>query len=151
MMGCYGYMGWLWWVKLCDCEIVDVVLVCVGMSEFCYWQIGEFFGGQKKCVFLVCVIVQQGQVILLDEFFIGVDVQIEVWIISLLCEFCDEGCIMLVFIYNFGLVSEFCDYMVMVKGIVLVSGLIEIIFIVENLEWVFSGVLCYVVLIGVEV
>lgn len=57
---------------------------------------------------------------------------------------------MFVLMYNFGLVMIFCDYMVMVKGIVLVSGLIDIIFIVENLELVFSGVLCYVIFNGLE-
>lgn len=57
---------------------------------------------------------------------------------------------MLVLMYNFGFVIEFCDYMVMIKGIVLVSGFIEIMFIVVNLEQVFSGVLCYIVLSGGE-
>lgn len=77
-MGCYGYMGWLCCFIVYDYVCVDVVLVWVDMQEYCYRQIGELFGGQKKCVFFVRVIVQDGQVILLDEFFIGVDVKIEV-------------------------------------------------------------------------
>lgn len=41
---------------------------------------------------------------------------------------------MLVLIYNFGLVFEFCDWIVLVKGMVLVYGLMEMIFIWDNLE-----------------
>lgn len=48
---------------------------------------------------------------------------------------------MLVVIYNLGFVLEYCDCMVLVKGIVLVYGLIKEVFILENLKMVFGGVL----------
>jgi manganese/iron transport system ATP-binding protein len=91
-----------------------------------------------------------GQVILLDEPFTGVDVKTEARIISLLRELRDEGCTMLVSTHNFGSVSEFCDYTVMVKGTVLASGPTETTFTAENLERAFSGVLRHVVLSGSE-
>ena len=107
-------------------------------------------GGQKKRVFLARAIAQQGQVILLDEPFTGVDVQTEARIISLLRELRDEGCTMLVSTHNLGSVSEFCDYTVMVKGTVLASGPTETTFTAENLERAFSGVLRHVALTGAE-
>ena len=111
---------------------------------------GELSGGQKKRVFLARAIAQQGQVILLDEPFTGVDVQTEARIISLLRELRDEGCTMLVSTHNLGSVSEFCDYTVMVKGTVLASGPTETTFTAENLERAFSGVLRHVALTGAE-
>ncbi len=120
------------------------------MSEFRHRQIGELSGGQKKRVFLARAIAQQGQVILLDEPFTGVDVQTEARIISLLRELRDEGCTMLVSTHNLGSVSEFCDYTVMVKGTVLASGPTETTFTAENLERAFSGVLRHVALTGGE-
>ena len=110
----------------------------------------ELSGGQKKRVFLARAIAQQGQVILLDEPFTGVDVQTEARIISLLRELRDEGCTMLVSTHNLGSVSEFCDYTVMVKGTVLASGPTETTFTAENLERAFSGVLRHVALTGAE-
>jgi manganese/iron transport system ATP-binding protein len=46
-------------------------------------QIGELSGGQKKRVFLARALAQEGQVILLDEPFTGVDVTTEEAIIAL--------------------------------------------------------------------
>ncbi|MDR8459456.1 ATP-binding cassette domain-containing protein, partial [Acinetobacter baumannii] len=86
------HMGWLRRAKPRDREIVDAALARVGMSEYRHRQIGELSGGQKKRVFLARAIAQQGQVILLDEPFTGVDVQTEARIISLLRELRDEGC-----------------------------------------------------------
>ena len=120
------------------------------MLELRHRQIGELSGGQKKRVFLARAIAQQGEVILLDEPFTGVDVKTEARIITLLRELRDEGKTMLVSTHNLGSVSGFCDYTVMVKGTVLASGPTETTFTAENLERAFSGVLRHVVLSGSE-
>lgn len=150
MMGRYGHMGMLRRAKTQDHQAVDAALARVGMLEFRHRQIGELSGGQKKRVFLARAIAQDGQVILLDEPFTGVDVQTEAKIIELLRELRDEGRTMLVSTHNLGSVTEFCDYTVMVKGTVLASGPTESTFTAENLEQAFSGVLRHVVLSGGE-
>lgn len=150
MMGRYGHMGMLRRAKAQDHQAVDAALARVGMLEFRHRQIGELSGGQKKRVFLARAIAQDGQVILLDEPFTGVDVQTEGKIIELLRELRDEGRTMLVSTHNLGSVTEFCDYTVMVKGTVLASGPTETTFTAENLEQAFSGVLRHVVLSGSE-
>jgi manganese/iron transport system ATP-binding protein len=146
MMGRYGHMGMLRRAKAPDHQAVDAALARVGMQEFRHRQIGELSGGQKKRVFLARAIAQDGQVILLDEPFTGVDVQTEAKIIELLRELRDEGRTMLVSTHNLGSVTEFCDFTVMVKGTVLASGPTETTFTAENLEKAFSGVLRHVVL-----
>lgn len=150
MMGRYGHMGWLRRAKDRDHSAVDAALARVGMLDFRHRQIGELSGGQKKRVFLARAIAQDGQVILLDEPFTGVDVQTEARIIALLRELRDEGRTMLVSTHNLGSVTEFCDYTVMVKGTVLASGPTETTFTAANLEQAFSGVLRHVVLRGGE-
>ena len=50
-------------------------LARVGMTDFRKRQIGELSGGQRKRVFLARALAQDGQVILLDEPFTGVDVR----------------------------------------------------------------------------
>jgi len=150
MMGRYGRMGMLRIPKEHDKRIVTEALERVDMQAFRHRQIGELSGGQKKRVFLARAIAQQGDVILLDEPFTGVDVKTEAKIIDLLRELRDEGKTMLVSTHNLGSVTEFCDYTVMVKGTVLASGPTATTFTTENLEQAFSGVLRHVVLSGTE-
>lgn len=150
MMGRYGHMGFMRRPKENDRRIVAQALERVDMLDLRHRQIGELSGGQKKRIFLARAIAQQGEVILLDEPFTGVDVKTEAKIIDLLRELRDEGKTLLVSTHNLGSVTEFCDYTVMVKGTVLASGPTETTFTAENLEREFSGVLRHVVLSGSE-
>src|SRR5690606_28083409 len=83
MMGRYGHMNFLRIPSQHDRQLVDDALERVGMSAFRKRQIGELSGGQRKRVFLARALAQEGQVILLDEPFTGVDVKTEEAIITL--------------------------------------------------------------------
>lgn len=148
MMGRYGHMGFLRRPSKTDREAVDTALARVNMQEYRHRQIGELSGGQKKRVFLARALAQDGQVILLDEPFTGVDVKTEEQITALLRELRDEGRVMLVSTHNLGSVPEFCDRVVLVKGTVLAYGPTETTFTRENLEMAFGGVLRHITLGG---
>lgn len=148
MMGRYGRMGFLRIPGAADHAAVDMALSRVGMTDYRKRQIGELSGGQRKRVFLARALAQDGQVILLDEPFTGVDVQTEEAIIRLLRELRDEGRVMLVSTHNLGSVPEFCDHTVLVKGTVLNYGPTETTFTRANLEAAFGGVLRHFVLGG---
>ncbi|MFW8635336.1 manganese/iron ABC transporter ATP-binding protein [Cribrihabitans pelagius] len=148
MMGRYGHMGFLRRPKPADHEAVDEALRRVNMQDFRHRQIGELSGGQRKRVFLARALAQDGQVILLDEPFTGVDVKTEEQIIALLRELRAEGRVMLVSTHNLGSVPEFCDRTVLVKGTVLGFGPTETTFTRENLEHAFGGVLRHFTLGG---
>jgi len=148
MMGRYGHMGFLRRPKAVDHEAVDQALRRVNMQDFRHRQIGELSGGQRKRVFLARALAQDGQVILLDEPFTGVDVQTEDQIVALLRELRNEGRVMLVSTHNLGSVPEFCDRTVLVKGTVLSYGPTETTFTRENLEQAFGGVLRHFTLGG---
>ena len=148
MMGRYGHMGFLRRPKQIDYDAVDTALRRVNMQAFKTRQIGELSGGQRKRVFLARALAQDGQVILLDEPFTGVDVKTEEQIIALLQELRDEGRVMLVSTHNLGSVPEFCDRTILVKGTVLAHGPTEKTFTRENLEAAFGGVLRHFTLGG---
>lgn len=150
MMGRYGHMGFLRRASSADYAAVDQALERVGMQDFRQRQIGELSGGQRKRVFLARALAQDGQVILLDEPFTGVDVKTEEQIIKLLRELRDEGRVMLVSTHNLGSVPEFCDRTVLVKGTVLGYGPTETTFTRENLEQTFGGVLRHFTLGGAD-
>ncbi|MBR9864800.1 MAG: manganese/iron ABC transporter ATP-binding protein [Rhodobacteraceae bacterium] len=148
MMGRYGHMGFLRRPKAADHAAVDQALARVNMQDFRKRQIGELSGGQRKRVFLARSLAQDGQVILLDEPFTGVDVKTEEQIIRLLRELRDEGRVMLVSTHNLGSVPEFCDRTILVKGTVLAHGRTETTFTRDNLEAAFGGVLRHFTLGG---
>lgn len=148
MMGRYGHMGFLRRARAADRKAVDQALARVNMQDFRHRQIGELSGGQRKRVFLARALAQNGQVILLDEPFTGVDVQTEDQIVALLKELRDEGRVMLVSTHNLGSVPEFCDRTILVKGTVLGYGPTETTFTRENLELAFGGVLRHFTLGG---
>jgi manganese/iron transport system ATP-binding protein len=148
MMGRYGHMGWLRRPRPRDREMVEAALARVGMTEFRERQIGELSGGQKKRVFLARARAQEGQVILLDEPFTGVDVTTEDQIVRLLMELRDEGRVMLISTHNLGSVPEYCDRAVLIDRRVLASGPTEQVFTQANLEKAFGGKLRHFVLSG---
>ena len=150
MMGRYGRMGMLRIASAVDKAAVEDALGRVNMLDYRTRQIGELSGGQRKRVFLARALAQEGQVILLDEPFTGVDVQTEEAIIKLLKELRDEGRVILVSTHNLGSVPEYCDQTVMVKGTVLAYGPTRTTFTRDNLEQAFGGVLRHFVLGGAE-
>lgn len=147
-MGRYGHMNFLRIPTARDREKVTESLERVGMAAYRKRQIGELSGGQRKRVFLARALAQEGEVILLDEPFTGVDVTTEEAIVALLKTLRDEGRIMLVSTHNLGSVPEFCDRAVLVKGTVLAHGPTHEVFTRANLERTFGGTLRHFVLGG---
>jgi manganese/iron transport system ATP-binding protein len=141
MMGRYGRMGFLRIPSALDRRKVDEALERVGMSDHRMRQIGELSGGQKKRVFLARALAQEGQVILLDEPFTGVDVRTETAIVDLLRELKAEGRLMLVSTHNLGSVPDFCDQVVLVLRRIVAWGPTAATFTQANLETAFGGVL----------
>ncbi|MEL6608772.1 MAG: manganese/iron ABC transporter ATP-binding protein [Pseudomonadota bacterium] len=150
MMGRYGHMGFLRRPSAKDHTAVEQALARVNMQDFRHRQIGELSGGQRKRVFLARALAQDGQVILLDEPFTGVDVKTEEQITALLRDLRDEGRVMLVSTHNLGSVPEFCDRTILVKGTILAHGPTETTFTRENLSMAFGGVLRHFTLGGAD-
>ncbi|WP_425593209.1 manganese/iron ABC transporter ATP-binding protein [Jannaschia rubra] len=150
MMGRYGHMGFLRRPRQADRDAVAEALRRVNMQDYRHRQIGELSGGQRKRVFLARSLAQDGQVILLDEPFTGVDVRTEEQIVALLRELRDEGRVMLVSTHNLGSVPEFCDRTILVKGTVLAYGPTATTFTHDNLEHAFGGVLRHFTLGGTD-
>lgn len=150
MMGRYGHMNWLRKPRAIDHRLVKDALERVGMMAYRGRQIGELSGGQKKRVFLARALAQEGQVILLDEPFTGVDVTTEDQITALLQDLRDEGRVILVSTHNLGSVPEFCDRAILINRTVLAAGLTKDVFTQQNLEKAFGGVLRNFTLSGAD-
>ncbi len=141
LMGRYGRMGFLRRPSTNDKHKVDEAMERVGMTAFRQRQIGELSGGQKKRVFLARALAQEGELILLDEPFTGVDVKTETAIVELMRALKAQGHVMLVSTHNLGSVPDFCDEVVLVNRTVLAAGPTATTFTQANLEHAFGGVL----------
>lgn len=141
MMGRYGYMGFMRWPSAEDRRKVDAAIERVGLTAVRHRQIGELSGGQKKRVFLARALAQEGQLILLDEPFTGVDVKTEDAIVELLRSMRAEGRLMLVSTHNLGSVPDFCDQVVLLLKSVVAAGPTPETFTQANLQKAFGGVL----------
>lgn len=150
MMGRYGHMSFLRRPRGLDHAMVEQALERVGMEDYADRQIGELSGGQKKRVFLARALAQEGQIILLDEPFTGVDVATEDAIVALMRDLRDEGRVMLVSTHNLGSVPDFCDHVILVNRTVLAAGPTQEVFTQKNLQTAFGGTLRHHVLEGAD-
>ena len=139
MMGRYGYMNFLRIPSAKDHRIVMESVARVGLTDFRHRQIGELSGGQKKRAFLARALAQEGQVILLDEPFTGVDVNTEKQIIDLLIQLRDEGHTILISTHDLASISTFCDRTILLNRTILASGTTAETFTEENLTMTFGG------------
>jgi ABC-type Mn2+/Zn2+ transport system ATPase subunit len=140
LMGRYGHMNRLRIPKKPDLELVQHSLERVGMSGFAKRQIGELSGGQKKRAFLARALAQQGQMMLFDEPFGGVDATTEEVIIRLLTELRAQGHTVLISTHDLDSVKSFCDQVALIANrTVLEYGKTEDVFTPDNLMRVFGG------------
>ena len=140
LMGRYGHMNRLRIPKKHDLEIVKSSLERVGMNAFKDRQIGELSGGQKKRAFLARALAQEGQIMLFDEPFGGVDATTEQVIIQLLTELRTQGHTVLISTHDLDSVRGFCDQVALIANrTVLEYGSTETVFTPENLMRVFGG------------
>jgi ABC-type Mn2+/Zn2+ transport system ATPase subunit len=73
LMGRYPHTGWLRRPGRRDDDVVDRALERTGLLGRATAQIGQLSGGQQQRVFLARALAQEGDVLLLDEPFNGVD------------------------------------------------------------------------------
>jgi len=141
MMGRYGHMGFFRRPSQADHQAVDDALERVGISAYRKRQIGQLSGGQKKRVFVARALAQDGQIILLDEPFAGVDIQTEEALITLFRSLAAEGRLILVSTHNLGSVPSFCDDVLLINQSLLAYGPVETTFTRDNLAKAFGGML----------
>lgn len=96
-------------------ERAAVALEKVGMADFSGRQIGELSGGQQQRVFLARALVQQPDILLLDEPFVGIDASSEGNIMSILRELRDEGKTVLVVHHDLSKISSYFEKVIVLN------------------------------------
>ena len=127
-MGRYGHIGWIKRPTKKDREKVVDALKKVDMLEFKHRQISELSGGQQQRVFLARALVQEADIYLMDEPFVGVDAKTEKAIVLLLKELKDENKTVVVVHHDLQTVKAYFDYVTLLNRKVIAFGRVEDVF-----------------------
>ncbi len=111
----------------------------VGMRDRAHVQIGQLSGGQQQRVFLARALVQDGEVLLLDEPFAGVDVPTQELLIDLFGALRDAGKTILYATHDLGQAAASADRVLLLNRRVIADGPPHTVMTAEALRAAFGG------------
>ncbi|HSX26824.1 MAG TPA: metal ABC transporter ATP-binding protein [Chlamydiales bacterium] len=138
LMGRYGRLGLFRRLRRADREAAKAALEMVGMSEFADRQISQLSGGQQQRLFIARALVQNADLLVLDEPFVGVDLATEKMIMGLLRRLKEEGKTILVVHHDLPTVEEYFDWVLLLNTQLLACGPTKEVFNRENLSRAFG-------------
>jgi len=138
-MGRYGYLGWFKRPGKEDKEIAMDALEKVGMADFADRQISKLSGGQQQRVFLARALVQEADLYLMDEPFVGVDATTERTIINLLQELRSKGKTLIVVHHDLQTLKEYFDWAMLLNVRRIALGAVDDVITEENLKQAYGG------------
>jgi manganese/zinc/iron transport system ATP- binding protein len=138
-MGLYRQIGWCLPVSRRHKAQAMAALEKVGMSAYAQRQISHLSGGQQQRVFLARALVQDAQLYLMDEPFVGVDVATERAIVALLKDLKAAGKTCVVVHHDLQTVPTYFDHVVLLNMRVVEAGPTDTVFTEENLRKTYGG------------
>jgi len=138
LMGRYGRLGLFGRLRLADREAAKVALEQVGMSAYADRQISQLSGGQQQRLFIARALVQNADIFLLDEPFVGVDLATEKAIMALLRRQKEAGKTILIVHHDLPSVEEYFDWALLLNTRLLACGPIKEVFTRDNLAKAFG-------------
>lgn len=111
----------------------------VSLSDFKKRQIGNLSGGQLQRVFVARAIVQQAEIIILDEPFVGIDLQSETAIMQILKQWRDENKTIIVIHHDLNKVTKYFDDLVVLNHGIVDYGPAQEVYNPKNIESAFSA------------
>ncbi len=147
-MGLYRQIGWFWPVQKRHRQQALEALERVGMADFADRQISQLSGGQQQRVFLARALVQNADLYLMDEPFVGVDAATERAIVALLHDLREAGKTALVVHHDLQTVREYFDEVLLLNLRLVAAGPVEEYFTSENLRRTYGGKLALLDKVG---
>ncbi|EGF48073.1 ABC transporter ATP-binding protein [Lacticaseibacillus rhamnosus MTCC 5462] len=111
----------------------------VGLADFTKRQISQLSGGQLQRVFVARAIVQQADIMILDEPFVGIDMKSEQEIMAILNQWRDAGKTLIVVHHDLNKVSNYFDELVVMNHGIIAEGPVEEVYTAQNIERAFSA------------
>lgn len=101
-------------------------------------QIGQLSGGQFQRVLIARMLVQNAKLIILDEPFVGIDVNSEKIILNLLKELAKQDRTILIVHHDLSKVRDYFDNIILINRTIIDYGKVEDVFTTEKLKQTFE-------------
>jgi manganese/zinc/iron transport system ATP- binding protein len=139
LIGRYPHLGLIRRPGKADMRIVQKGLQAVGIEHLAKRQIGQLSGGQQQRVFLARALVQEADILLLDEPFVGVDAATEETVLSLVKKLKEEGRTIVIVSHDLGKASENFDRLALINQRLVAYGPVGEVFVPELLNQAYGG------------
>ena len=139
LTGTYGKLGLFKNPGKAEKKLSQDALAQVSLTEFAKRQIGNLSGGQLQRVFVARAIVQQAEIIILDEPFVGIDLQSETAIMRILKQWRDAGKTIIVIHHDLNKVHDYFDDLVILNHGIVDFGPTNEVYNPKNIERAFSA------------
>jgi manganese/zinc/iron transport system ATP- binding protein len=134
MMGRYQHIGWFRWPSKEDQILVEAALKAVDMSAHAERPIGQLSGGQQQRIFLARALVQDADLYLMDEPFVGVDIATEHLIVALLKRLRSQGKTIIVVHHDLQTARLYFDWGIFINRSLVTHGPLDRIFTDEHIN-----------------
>ncbi|MFV0340903.1 MAG: metal ABC transporter ATP-binding protein [Parachlamydiaceae bacterium] len=115
LMGRYGELKLFQRPRKADYDAVDHYLTLVGLAEFSHRQINELSGGQKQRAFLARALIQEADLYLFDEPFIGIDAATENVMIQIFRKLIEQGKTVFVVHHDLNAVEKLFSWVILLN------------------------------------
>lgn len=134
LMGRYAHMGWFKRPSSADYDAAWLALEQVQLTNYASRHISQLSGGQQQRVFLARSLVQQADIYIMDEPFMGVDMATEQTIIGLLKTLRDQGKTILVVHHDLQTLQDYFDWLLLLNIKLIACGPMQDVLHAENLH-----------------
>ncbi|MHA8111310.1 metal ABC transporter ATP-binding protein [Lactobacillaceae bacterium Melli_B4] len=139
LTGSYGKLGLFRSPGKAEKAAAADALTQVNMQEFAKRQIGNLSGGQLQRVFVSRAILQEAEIVILDEPFVGIDLQSERDIMRILKKWRDEGKTIIVVHHDLNKVSDYFDDLIILNHGIVAYGPTNEVYNASNMAKAFSA------------
>ncbi|WP_022791481.1 metal ABC transporter ATP-binding protein [Weissella halotolerans] len=139
LTGTYSKLGLFKTPGKAERQAAQAALAQVKLLDFRKRQIGELSGGQLQRVFVARAIVQEAQVVILDEPFVGIDMHSEAEIMKILQAWREAGKTIIVVHHDLNKVRQYFDDLVVMNHGIIAAGPVEQVYQRETIQQAFSA------------
>lgn len=134
LMGRYAHMGWFKRPSQADYDAAWIALEQVQLTNYAYRHISQLSGGQQQRVFLARALVQDADLYIMDEPFVGIDMSTEHTIVELLKKLRDQGKTIMVVHHDLQTLQDYFDWLLLLNVKLIACGPIADVLHAENLH-----------------
>ncbi|HEX8065603.1 MAG TPA: metal ABC transporter ATP-binding protein [Thermoleophilaceae bacterium] len=139
LMGRYPSLGWLRRPGRADRELARRLLARVGLADHAGRQFSDLSGGQRQRVLVARALAQDGEVLLLDEPFTGIDAPSRDTLLRVLREQAAEGRAVVMTTHDVGEAGRVCDRLLFLNRELVAEGPTEQVFTADTLRRAYGG------------